>query len=186
MSTVGRRLAADLRNLGGTPALRTALRRFPATTEQVFHLDKFLQRERAEPIVLPDRVEDLQLRSTGTFGELDVRALLAVFGVAGLDAAAAGWGGGRSAVYGDAATEAVLVSLAWDSEANATQWAAAATAYVEAAFGEGTLTDCAASACWILSGRTIAFDRLGVHTALVVAADVKHAGELARAALLTG
>ena len=186
VSTVGRRLAADLRNLGGAPAVRTALRRFPATTEQVFHLDKFLQRERAEPIVLPDRVEGLRLASTGTFGELDVRALLAVFGVPGLDAAAAGWGGGRSAVYRDAATEAVLVSLAWDSEANATQWAAAATAYVEAAFGEGTLTECAATACWILSGRTIAFDRLGVHTALVVAADVKHAGELARAATLTG
>ncbi len=166
--------------------MRSALRRFPATTEQVFHLDKFLQRERALPIVLPAEVEGLRLGSTGTFGELDVRALLAVFGVPGLDAAAAGWGGGRSAVYRDAATEAVLVSLAWDSEANAAQWETAATAYVEAAFGDGTLTECAASACRILSGRTIAFDRLGVHTSLVVAADVKHAGELARAATLTG
>ena len=99
--------------------MRSALRRFPATTEQVFHLDKFLQRERAVPIVLPDAVEDLQLGSTGTFGELDVRALLAVFGVPGLDAAATGWGGGRSAVYRDAATAtaAVLVALDWDSEA---------------------------------------------------------------------
>ena len=102
-STVGLRLATDLHNLGGTPAVRSALRRFPATTEQVFHLDKFLQREPAVPIVLPDAVEDLQLKSTGTFGELDVRALLAVFGVPGLDAAATGWGGGRSAVYRDAA-----------------------------------------------------------------------------------
>ena len=185
-SALGLRLAADLRNLGGTPAVRSALRRFPATTEQVFHLDKFLQRERALPIVLPAEVEGLRLGSTGTFGELDVRALLAVFGVPGLDAAAAGWGGGRSAVYRDASTEAVLVSLAWDSEANAAQWETAATAYVEAAFGDGTLTECAASACRILSGRTIAFDRLGVHTSLVVAADVKHAGELARAATLTG
>ena len=185
-STVGLRLATDLHNLGGTPAVRSALRRFPATTEQVFHLDKFLQRERAVPIVLPDAVEDLHLGSTGTFGELDVRALLAVFGVPGLDAAATGWGGGRSAVYRDATTEAVLVALDWDSEVNAAQWATAATTYVEAAFGEGTLTDCAASACWILSGRTVAFDRPGVHTALVVAADVKHAGELARAATLAG
>jgi hypothetical protein len=187
-STVGLRLATDLHNLGGTPAVRSALRRFPATTEQVFHLDKFLQRERAVPIVLPDAVEDLQLGSTGTFGELDVRALLAVFGVPGLDAAATGWGGGRSAVYRDAATAtaAVLVALDWDSEVNAGQWATTATTYVEAAFGEGTLTDCAASACWILSGRTVAFDRLGVHTALVVSANVKHAGELARAATLAG
>jgi hypothetical protein len=185
-STVGLRLAADLHNLGGTAAVRSALRRFPATTEQVFHLDKFLQRERALPIVLPDDVEGLRLGSTGTFGELDVRALLAVFGVPNLDAAAAGWGGGRSAVYRDATTEAVLVALDWDSEVNATQWATAAGAYVEAAFGDGTLTECAASACWILSGRTVAFDRLGVHTALVVAADVRHAGELARATTLAG
>ena len=143
-STVGLRLAADLHNLGGTPAVRSALRRFPATTEQVFHLDKFLQRERAVPIVLPDEVEGLRLRSTGTFGELDVRALLAVFGVPRLDAAATGWGGGRSAVYRDATTEAVLVALDWDSEVDAAQWATAATTYVEAAFGDGTLTECAA------------------------------------------
>jgi hypothetical protein len=185
-SMVGLRLAADLHNLGGTAAVRSALRRFPATTEQVFHLDKFLQRERAVPIVLPDEAEGLRLRSTGTFGELDVRALLAVFGVPELDVAATGWGGGRSAVYRDATTEAVLVALDWDSEVNAAQWATAATAYVEAAFGDGVLTECAASSCWIASGRTIAFDRLGIHTALVVAADVRHAGELARAATLAG
>jgi hypothetical protein len=185
-STVGRRLATDLRNLGGTPAVRGSLRRFPATTEQVLHLDKFLQRERAVPVGVPDDVEGLQLRSTSTFGELDVRALLAVFGVPALDAAAAGWGGGRSAVYRDATTEAVLLSLDWDSAAHAAEWAAAATAFVETAFGDGTLKECAASACWILSGRTVAFDRVGVHTALVVAADSRHAGELARAATLTG
>ena len=100
------------------------------------------------PIVLPDDVEDLQLGSTSTFGELDVRALLAVFRVPGLDAAATGWGGGRSAVYRDAATatEAVLVALDWDSEVDAAQWATAAATYVEAAFGERTRTDCAASA----------------------------------------
>jgi hypothetical protein len=185
-STVGLRLASDLHNLGGTAAARSALRRFPATTEQVFHLDKFLQRERAVPIVLPDEAERLRLGSTGTFGELDVRALLAVFGVPQLDVAATGWGGGRSAVYRDATTEAVLVALDWDSEVNAAQWATAATAYVDAAFGDGVLTECAASSCWISTGRTIAFDRLGVHTALVVAADVRHAGELARAATLAG
>lgn len=185
-STVGRRLVADLRNLGGTTAVRSALRRFPATTEQVFHVDKFLQRERAASIGLPDDVEGLQLGSTGTVGELDVRALLAVFGVPRLDTAASGWGGGRSAVYRDATTEAILVALDWDSAADASQWEAAATDYVEAALGDGTPVECTASRCWILSGRTVAFDRLGVHTALVVAADTRRAGELARAATLAG
>ncbi len=54
-----------------------------------------------------------------------------------------------------------------------------------AAFGTGIPTECAASACWIFGGRTVAFDHLGVHTALVVSDDVRHAGELARAAAST-
>ena len=51
--SVGLRFAADLRNLGGTKAVFGSLRRFPATSEQVFHLGAYLERERAAPIVLP-------------------------------------------------------------------------------------------------------------------------------------
>ena len=185
-STVGLRLAADLRNLGGTPGVRSALRRFPATTEQVFHIDKFLQREPASKIVLPIDVAGMRRGSTGTFGELDVRALLAVFAVPRLDAAATGWGGGRAAVYRDLTTEAVLMALNWDSEADADQWAAAAIAYVQVAFGAGLPAECEATACWILGGRTIAFDRVGVRTALAVAADTGRAEALARAATSAG
>ena len=49
----GRALAAELRYLGGSEALRTALQRFPQTTEQLLHVDKFLERERALPVRLP-------------------------------------------------------------------------------------------------------------------------------------
>jgi hypothetical protein len=185
-STLGRRLAADLRNLGGAPALRSALRRFPATTEQVFHIDKFLERSPAPRPVLPAEVDGLRLRTSGTFGELDVRALLAVFGVPRLDAAASGWGSGRSAVYRSATSQAVVVALDWDSQADAADWTAAAAAFVEAAFGDGTPVECSATTCWILRGRTVAFDRVGTQTALVVADDVAAAGELARAVTLTG
>ena len=91
---VGLRFAANLRNLGGNAArVLGSLRRFPATTEQVFHLDKFLERERPLPIVLPGRARpDCELAGDGTFGELDVRALLAVFGVPRLDHAGDGLG----------------------------------------------------------------------------------------------
>jgi hypothetical protein len=185
-STVGLRLAADLRNLGGTTAVRSALRRFPATTEQVFHVDKFLQREPAAKVALPARAAGMRLRTAGTFGELDVRALLAVFGVPRLDTTAAGWGGGRSAVYRDATTEAILVAVDWDSAADAVQWGTAAAAYVRAAFRDGVPADCEPSMCWTSSGQTVAFARRGAHTALVVAADTGHAGELARAATSAG
>jgi hypothetical protein len=181
-STVGLRFATDLHNLGGTPAVRSALRRFPATTEQVFHIDKFLEREPASKVLLPARAGGMRLASTGSFGELDVRALLAVFGVARLDAAAAGWGGGRSGVYRDSRTEAVLVALDWDSAADAAQWAAAVTAYVKAAFGAAPAAECGASSCWAPGGRTIAFDRAGRRTALAVAGGAGRAEALARAA----
>ena len=50
-------------------------------------------------IVLPVDAAGLTLTGDDTFGELDVRALLAVFGVPRLDRAGEGWGGGRSAIY---------------------------------------------------------------------------------------
>src|SRR5947208_14362684 len=49
----GRALAAELRYLGGSRALASALRTFPQTTEQLLHVDKFLERERALPVRLP-------------------------------------------------------------------------------------------------------------------------------------
>src|SRR5439155_8992135 len=52
----GRALAAELRYLGGSRGLATALRTFPQTTEQLLHVDKFLERERALPVRLPSNV----------------------------------------------------------------------------------------------------------------------------------
>ena len=124
-ATVGLRFAADLRNLGGGVAVHGALRRLPATTEQVFHLDKYLERERARPVVLPPTAAGFALGSSATFGELDVRALLAVLGAARVDGAASGWGGGRTAVYRSPAGAAVVVALDWDSARDAEEWEAA-------------------------------------------------------------
>src|SRR5438128_4518957 len=54
----GRTFVAQLRSVGGAFAVSSALRTFPGTTEQVLHLDKFLERERALPIALPIHVDD--------------------------------------------------------------------------------------------------------------------------------
>lgn len=185
MSTVGRRFAVDLRNLGGNKAVFGSLRRFPDTTEQVFHLDKFLERERPLPVILPVDAGGLKLVSDNTFGELDVRALLAVFAVPRLDHAASGWGGGRSAVYRAGGREAVAVALDWDTELDAQQWADAVTLYVNEAFDPETVgpppaTPCAATTCWSVGGRGVAFVREGARTALVVGAEVDEAAGVAR------
>src|SRR5262249_36898541 len=67
----GRALAAELRYLGGRNAVASALRTFPQTTEQLLHVDKFLEREPALPVRLPARAAGRTLESSESFGELD-------------------------------------------------------------------------------------------------------------------
>jgi len=173
-STTGLRFSADLRNLGGNRAVFGSLRRFPETTEQIFHVDKFLARERALPIILPVSVGALELAGDDTFGELDVRALLAVFSVPRLDHVGEGWGGGRSALYREGDGRAtVLVALDWDSENDASQWEEAVLVYVNEAFdadppGFPATTPCAATACWQIGTRAIAFQRTSTRTGLAL------------------
>ena len=187
-ATVGLRFAADLRNLGGNNAVFGALRRFPETTEQIFHIDKLLERERAARIVLPVDAAGLTLTGDDTFGELDVRALLAVFGVPRLDRVGEGWGGGRSAIYRSGPTMAAVLALDWDSDPDALQWAEAVRSYVDEAFdadapGLPTPTPCEAAACWSRGGHAVAFERVGSRTTLVLGTDVDSSAQLARAIL---
>ncbi|MBI4171381.1 MAG: hypothetical protein HY511_01345 [Actinobacteria bacterium] len=173
-TTTGLRFSAGLRNLGGNKAVFGSLRRFPETTEQIFHVDKFLARERALPIILPVSVGPLELAADDTFGELDVRALLAVFSVPRLDHVGEGWGGGRSALYRGAEGDAtVLVALDWDTPHDAAQWEEAVQVYVNEAFdadrpGFPEPVPCAATTCWQIGGRAIAFRRDGGRTALAL------------------
>ena len=182
-ATVGLRLVANLRNLGGNGAIHSALRRFPATTEQVFHLDKFLEREPPLRIVLPVDVAELELVGSQSWGELDIRALLAVYGIPRLDRAARGWGGGRTAVYGGAAGEAVVLALDWDSERDAAEWADAVARFVSVAFDARTPAPCAATICWDAGGRGIALAIDRTRTVLVLSGELALAERVAHALL---
>lgn len=181
-SSRGVRFAAELRNLGSNRAVWTSLRVFPQSTEQVFHLHKFLQRERPIPIMLPADAAGLALASDDTWGELDVRALLATYRVAKLDAAATGWGGGRSAVYrAPDGEETVALALDWDTPRDAQQWQDAAQRLVATAFHASPLDDCVADVCWTTASRGIAFVRTEARTALVFAPTAATAADVARA-----
>jgi hypothetical protein len=185
---VGLRLAADLRNLGGRSAMLSALKRFPDTSEQVFHIDKYLERERARAIVLPFNAAGMTRAGDCTFGELDVRALLAVFAVPRLDHVGTGWGGGRSALYRGAAGDTVLVALDWDTDRDAAEWAEAVPTYVDKAFdavapGLPEPVPCAATTCWNLAGHAVAFERVDLRTTLVLGTDVDASAQLARSLL---
>ncbi len=186
---VGLRFSADLRNLGGRKALLGSLKRFPATSEQVFHLDKYLEREPAARIILPVDAAGMELAGDSSFGELDVRALMAVYDVPRLDQVGSGWGGGRSAVYQSAAGQAVVIALDWDTERDAAEWEEAVGIYVNEAFdatvpGLPRTTACGATACWSLEGREIAFQRHGLHTVFAISGTHAATDAVARAVAL--
>jgi hypothetical protein len=145
----GRALAGELRYLGGRDAVFSALRTFPQTTEQLLHVDKFLEREAPLAVRLPARIGAVALSTSETFGELDVRNLLRAFRVP-YAAAAAGWGGGRLALYRAPAGDAVVaVVLRWDSPEDAVEWGDATARYVAAAFPDAVAGACPpVDRCW--------------------------------------
>ena len=158
----GKTLAKELRYLGGSRALASALRSFPQTTEQLLHIDKFLERERALIVRLPTRIGNWKLSASETFGELDVRSLLRAFGIPNAVATAEGWGGGRIALYVSPAGETTAaLSLEWDTIEDAAEWRDAIPRYVEAAFPGATARDCPPlDHCWSASS-TVASEVLG-------------------------
>jgi hypothetical protein len=149
----GRALAAELRYLGGSAALTSALRTFPETTEQLLHVDKFFEHESALAVQLPQRAGPAVLSASETFGELDVRNLLQAFAFPRADTTAAGWGGGRLALYDGVAA----IVLRWDSPEDAAEWRAAVPRYVAAAFPGATASTCPPlDRCWSGAGQIAA------------------------------
>jgi len=172
----GRALAAKLRWLGGPGALAGALRTFPQTTEQLLHIDKFLERERALPVQLPSRISEAKIVAVETFGELDVRAFLQAYRIPGANAVGAGWGGGRLALYrSSAGDDTAVLELRWDSVADAEEWRNAVPRLV-AAFGSTTGRDCPPlDRCW--SGeRELAAGAIGDRTVLTAGREAERLG----------
>jgi hypothetical protein len=146
----GRALAAELRYLGGGKAVRSALQRFPETTEQLLHIDKFLEREAALPVGLPSRIGELRLDTAETFGELDLQNLLRAIGVPNATGVATGWGGGRIGLYVSPRGDAVAALVfRWDTLEDAAEWRAAVPSYIAAAFPGAAARDCPPlDRCW--------------------------------------
>jgi hypothetical protein len=146
---------------GGYPAVDAAFADPPDSTEQILHPDKYFEREQPINVTLPQ----ILVGGVGpawteagqdTLGELILRIWLSEGGVATADArtAAAGWGGDRIALLRTAdGGVGVILRSAWDSAADADEFAAAARTALANLAPDGKLVHAAGSTTvWITIG----------------------------------
>jgi hypothetical protein len=134
--TAGQSFVTALDGRGGTAEIDGALRRFPTTTEQILHPERY-------PGDVPAKVDvpDLAVELGPGWGDLDVMQvgeawLAAMLGLrlesATADAAAAGWDGGLYRAFTDGEDAAVVLTTAWDSVADADAFAEASREWLDA------------------------------------------------------
>ena len=143
--TGGVAFLSPIQAAGGWPAIDALYSKLPVSTEQVLHPEKYQAGEAPVAVELPANLaKDLgagwSQPLTDTFGEFQMRVWMTDTGVALADAtaAAAGWGGDRFAVLdGPGDTWGVVMRTAWDSDADAGAFEAAAATSLQEAGGRG-------------------------------------------------
>lgn len=124
---------------GGWALIDGAFASPPVSTEQLLHLDKFIDNETPVPVELPDLAaalgEGWSEAGQDTLGEFLLASYLSTYGddtaeaVAAAAEAAAGWGGDRLALWEHTDGGLVLAwRLAWDTEQDAVEFHEAARA----------------------------------------------------------
>jgi hypothetical protein len=143
--TAGQSFVTDLDARGGIPEIDEALRRFPITTEQVMHPERF-----PDDVPSPVDVADLSRDLGRGWGDLDVMqvgeswldAMLQLrLDPATAEAAAAGWDGGVYRAFTDARDALVVFDTAWDSAADADAFAQAVREWIAAGDTVGVVDD---------------------------------------------
>lgn len=166
----GQAFVAALQEEGGYDAVDAAYADLPLTTEQILHPEKYIDERDAPtdvdlPELLPVLDEDWEQIDENNFGEFQIRVMLeGEMPNAAAEDAAAGWDGDRYALYADDGEHVITWQSVWDSEEDASEFAAALQAYDEARFeaaytGDDTLaleTD-ENSARIVVDGTTVSY-----------------------------
>ncbi|WP_437812933.1 hypothetical protein [Sorangium sp. So ce1078] len=131
----GMLLVTDVYRAGGFPLVDRMYTRFPRSTEQVLHPEKYLAGEPPRPFADPRPPPGYELSAADTLGELDTRILLERCVDAEIaERTAAGWAGDRFGVFaGPERRLATAWISAWDTEKDAEE--------LEATLGQS-------AACW--------------------------------------
>lgn len=140
----GIQFVASLRRAGGWEKVNGAFRQLPASTEQVFHPEKYLQGDdpplRVDLSGMPDSFGDFRSLGEDTAGEFIVRVWAeGQAGEAEGRAAAEGWGGDTYRVYRSEGGRFAVWATAWDTEDDAADFERFAKSALTgmAATGEG-------------------------------------------------
>jgi len=142
--TDGMSYVGTLAGNGGTDAVDAAFERFPVSTEQVIHPDRYPS-DRPTAVDIPDLTGVLG-REWGdldamTIGEEWLRAMLALRLDASVAAdAAAGWDGGVYRAFADGTDVVVVLRTAWDGERDAAAFASAAKEWSAAGDASAAVT----------------------------------------------
>lgn len=126
----GTEWATRLYQRGGWERVSKAFSDLPQSTEQILHIEKYLEREAPVKITLPDLRPLLgagwRLLDSDVNGEFGYYLILDEYLNAKSEsrAAAAGWGGDRYALYENTRTKETLIVqvVVWDTEEDATEF----------------------------------------------------------------
>jgi hypothetical protein len=140
---------------GGWDAVNAAYDVLPQSTEQILHPEKYLAGKVPIAVSLPPLTStlgaDWRLVTENTLGEFLLNLYLDVHlpGETAQDASA-GWGGDRFALYEQPATgdTLLLVVTAWDSKAEAAEFASAYEAFAGGRYGAPAVAKDAVGAWW--------------------------------------
>ncbi len=148
--TMGFQFAVQLRRAKGWAGVDAAYRRTPESTEQIIHVEKYLEPDRPTPLPAIDLTRVLgrewEAERAANMGELDVRLLMQDY--LGADAAeriSSGWDGDRLFIFSHATSGEVMIVWVsvWDTPAEAAEFATGYTAVLTKRYGPVAGTDSA-------------------------------------------
>lgn len=177
--TVGLEFAQTLYEQGGFAALDDAWANIPQSTEQILHPERYLAGDTPQLVTLLPLTDTLgagwRLVDEDVFGEFMLREYLGQqLNEGQVHTAVTGWGGDRYAVYTNEAEDklVMVLRLVWDSDDDATEFAALYPNYPAALFDTSSQLQGNGGECWRGPLDVICLFQSGRETTIVRAPDL--------------
>lgn len=160
----------------GWQAVDAAYADLPESTEQILHLEKYLERDEPQVVSLPPLTETLgigwQMIDSEALGEFQTILYLAQqMDRATAEQAAAGWDGDRYAVYGRDDDDLLVLVTLWDSEADRDEFVAAYRQYATGRYGQDPARAEGSLVWWQTASQVTALSWQADRTLVVVGPD---------------